>query len=326
MRAAVIDGYGGVEKLEVREVPDPGAPGPGQVRVRVRASSMNPIDWKLRRGSYRLVLPAKFPKILGFDAAGEVEAVGPEVTRFEPGDAVFGQALMRQAGAHAEAVLMQESALAHKPEALTFEEAAAVPLAALTALQALRDKGELDSGERLLVNGAAGGVGHFAVQIAKAIGARVTAVASGRNRDFLRQLGAERTIDYETEDFTMDEETYEVVFDAVGTSSWQECELLLADKGVYVSTQAGAGQILAIAGTTLRGLFGEKRRAASISVKPDAADLEILARWIDQGRLRPHVERVFSLDEIRAAHEASESVHVRGKIVIRIGPPAGQES
>jgi NADPH:quinone reductase-like Zn-dependent oxidoreductase len=289
------------------------------VLVRVRASSLNPLDWKLRRGSYRLVLPAKFPKVLGFDAAGEVMAVGPEVTRFEPGDAVFGQTLLREAGAHAEAVLMQESALAHKPKSLTFEEAAAVPLAALTAFQALRDKGELDAGERLLVNGAAGGVGHFAVQIARAMGARVTAVASGRNLDFLRQLGADRSIDYEEEDFTADEETYEVVFDAVGTSSWQECELLLADQGVYVSTQAGARQILAIAGTTLRGLVGEKRRAASVSVRADGSDLEILARWADQGRLRPHVDHVFSLDEIRAAHEASESGHVRGKVVIRIG-------
>jgi NADPH:quinone reductase-like Zn-dependent oxidoreductase len=319
MRAAVIDGYGGAEKLEVREVPEPGAPGTGQVRVRVRAASLNPLDWKVRNGSLRFVLPKKFPLILGFDVAGEVEAVGPEVTRFEPGDPVFGQALQRHAGGHAEAVLMQESALAHKPESLSFEEAAALPMAGLTALQALRDKGEVATGERVLINGAAGGVGHFAVMIARVVGARVTAVASGRNQDFVRQLGAERAIDYQEEDFTADEETYEVIFDAVGTSSYRDCEYILADKGVYVSTLAGPAAILAIAGTRLRGLFGEGRRAAAVMVRPDAADLELLAGWADRGRLRPHVERVFSLDEIRAAHEASESGHTRGKIVVRIG-------
>jgi NADPH:quinone reductase-like Zn-dependent oxidoreductase len=289
------------------------------VLVRVRASSVNPLDWKIRRGELRFVLPSRFPLVLGFDLAGEVEAVGPEVTRFEPGDPVFGGTSNRRAGCHAEMALCPESALAAMPESLTFEEAAALPIAALTALLALRDKGEVAPGEGILVNGAAGGVGHFAVQIGRILGARVTAVAGGRNQDFVRQLGAERSLDYEREDFTLDDETYEVVFDAVGKSSFSACEPLLADKGVYVTTRVGPAIFLSALRSTLRGLFGETRRAAGVIVRPDGADLELLGHWADQGRLRPHIESVFPLEEIRAAHEASESGHARGKIVVRVG-------
>lgn len=170
MKAAVIDGYGGSDRLKVREVAEPGEPGPGQIRLRVRAASVNPVDWMIRQGSLRLVMPAKFPLILGHDAAGEVDAIGPEVTRFQPGDAVYGGIdLLRQGGSYAELALAREAALAIKPAALSFEEAAALPVAGLTALQALRDKGELASGERALINGASGGVGHLAVQIAAAL-------------------------------------------------------------------------------------------------------------------------------------------------------------
>lgn len=319
MRAAVIDGYGGREKLVVREMPRPAEPASGEVLVRVRASSVNPLDWMIRRGELRFVLPMRFPLVLGFDLAGEVEAVGPEVTRFEPGDRVFGGTSNRRAGCHAELALCPESGLAPMPESLTFEEAAALPTAALAALQALRDKGEAGPGEHVLINGAAGGVGHFAVQIGRILGAEVTAVAGGRNQGFVRQLGAERSLDYEREDFTLDEETYEVVFDAVGKSSFAACEPLLADNGVYVTTRIGPAIFLAALRSSLRGFFGETRRAAGVIVRPDGADLEILARWADQGKLRPHIEHVFPLEEILAAHEASESGHTRGKIVVRIG-------
>src|SRR4051812_40064755 len=155
MKAAVIDGYGGSERLQVRVAAEPGEPGPGQVLLRVRAASVNPIDWKIRQGKMRLLRPAKFPLILGYDAAGEVEAVGPEVTRFQPGDAVYGAIDVRpQGGSYAELALARESALAAMPQALSFEEAAALPVAGLTALQALRDKGELVAGETVVINGA----------------------------------------------------------------------------------------------------------------------------------------------------------------------------
>lgn len=322
MKAAVIDGYGGSDRLEVREVPDPEPPGPGQVLVRVRAASVNPVDWKIRKGSLRLVMPATFPLILGYDAAGEVVATGPEVTRVQPGDPVFGGVdVKRTGGAYAELALMRDAALAIKPDALSFEEAAALPVAGLTALQALRDKGELAAREKVLINGASGGVGHLAVQIALALGAEVTAVASGRNQAFLRELGAGETIDYEEEDFTGRDEEWDVILDAAATRQYDDCEPVLSrDGGIYVTTLPGPKLVVWIALTALGGLFGQKRRARTILLKHRAEDLAVLARMVDQGRLRPHLAEVYPLERIGAAHDHSESGHVRGKVGVRIGP------
>lgn len=317
MKAAVIDGYGGADRFVVCEMEKP-EPGPGQLLVRVRATSVNPLDWKMRKGALRFLRRSRFPLILGYDVAGEVEAVGAEVSRFEPGDPVYAFVGGDKGGGYAEYALVGEEAAAPKPERLSFEEAAAVPLAALTALQALRDRGELAEGERLLVNGAAGGVGHFAVQIGKVLGAGVVGVASGRNQDFLRELGAGRGIDYEQEDFTTDEGSYHVVFDAVGTASFKKCDLILEEGGVYVTTSfepriAVQGLISPVA-----GLFGPVRRARAVMVKPSGEDLALLGRWIETGKLRPYVEEVFRLERIADAHAYSESGHVRGKLVVRI--------
>lgn len=321
MKAAVIDGYGGSERVVIREVPEPGPPGPGQVLVRVRAASVNPLDWRIRNGSMRLLMPARFPLILGFDAAGEVAAIGPEVTRFQPGDPVFGGAdVNRHGGAFAELVVMRDAALVAKPESLSFEDAAALPMASLTALQALRDQGELVAGEKVLINGASGGVGHFAVQIALALGARVTAVASGRNQEFLRQLGAQETIDYEEEDFAGRDEEWDVIFDAAGIRQYADCEPALArDGGIYVTTLPGPKHFVWIGLTTLGGLFGQPKRARAVFVKQRADDLEILVRLAAQGKLRPHLTEVYPLERIAAAQDHSESGHVRGKVVVRIG-------
>jgi NADPH:quinone reductase-like Zn-dependent oxidoreductase len=314
MRAAIIDAYGGVDRLVIREVERP-KPGPGEVLVRVLAASVNPLDWKVRRGELRYVMPQKFPWIPGFDVAGVVEEVAVEVDRFEPGDAIHGSV---QGGGCAEFVVMDTKGAAMVPDGLSFEEAAAVPVAGLTAWQALTDLGEMAAGEHVLVNGGAGGVGHFAVQIAAALGAHVTAVASGRNQEFLHQLGSERTIDYESDDFTRDEETYDVVFDAVGTSNFRECDLILGEGGVYVTTEVGPRIFFHSLLSATAGLFGPARRARWIVVKPSAEDLTALDGLILRRKVRPHVSQVFSLDEIRQAHAASEAGHARGKIVVRI--------
>jgi NADPH:quinone reductase-like Zn-dependent oxidoreductase len=315
MRAAVIDGYGGSDRLVVREVERP-KPGVGQLLVRVRAAGVNPLDWKVRRGELRRVKPVKFPWVPGYDVAGVVEELGVEVDSFAPGDAVH--ALAPRAGGCAEFAVVDAAAAAMIPDGLPFEEAAAVPTAGLTAWQALVDRGELATGERALVLGGAGGVGHFAVQIAAAQGARVTAVASGRNQDFLRELGAERAIDYESEDFTRDEETFEVVFDAVGASNFKECDMILAESGIYVTTAVGPGVFLSSAASALRGFFGPVRRARWLIVKPSGQDLASIDALILRGKVRPHLDRVVPLDDIREAHDASESGHTRGKIVVRI--------
>lgn len=317
MRAAVIDGYGGPDRFVVLEVEKP-SPGPGQLLVRVRAASVNPVDWKMRKGGLRFLRPARFPLILGYDVAGEVEAIGAEVTRFAPGDPVFAFTDNPHGGGYAEYVLVGEDVAALKPERLSFEEAAAVPLAALTALQAMRDKGELASGEHLLVNGGAGGVGHFAIQIGKALEARVVGVASGRNQNFLLELGADRAIDYEQEDFAADDEDYHVIFDTIGNASFRECELILEDGGVYVTTSFEPAIVVQSLIYPIARLFGPVRRARAVIVKPNGEDLAFLGRLINTGKLRPYVEEVFRLDRISDAHSFSESGRVRGKLVVRV--------
>lgn len=315
MRAAVIDGYGGSDRLELREIARPLA-GAGQLLVRVRAAGVNPLDWKVRRGDLRFVMPQKFPWVPGYDVAGVVEEIGAEVDSLAPGDAVH--AFVKGAGTCAEFAVVDADAAAMIPDGLPFEDAAAVPLAALTAWQALVDRGELAAGERVLVNGGAGGVGHFAVQIAAALGARVTAVAGARNQDFLRELGAGRTIDYKADDFTRDEETHDVVFDAAGTSNFRRCDLILGEGGIYVTTNVGPLAFLHSLRTGIASLFGTARQAGWVSVQPSGKELTEIDALILRGKVRPHVDRVFALEEIRQAHDAGEAGGVRGKIVVRV--------
>jgi NADPH:quinone reductase-like Zn-dependent oxidoreductase len=320
MKAAIINRYGGSDRLTVRDVPDPGPPGSGQVLVRVRAAGVNPIDWKIRKGNMRLVMPARFPLTLGFDVAGEVVEIGPEVTRFEPGDAVFGVVdVDKHGGSYAETALAREGALAAMPPSLGFEEAAALPVAGLTALQGLRDHGELASGEKVVINGAAGGVGHLAVQVGAALGADVTGVTSRGNLDFVLDLGADEAIDYEEEEFTALDEAWDVIFDLVGNRTFSDCEeALSANGGIYVSTVASARLFLSVAATTLGSLFRQSQRARLMMVRYRWEDLAVLARMVEQGKLRPVIQEVLPLEEASRAHDLSEGGHVRGKVVVKV--------
>ena len=230
MKAIVIEGYGGPDRLLLRERPDP-KPGAGEILVKVHAAAVNPVDWKIRRGDLRMVLRVGFPYIPGGDVAGEVVEVGAGVTRFRPGDPIVAFVDLRKGGGYAELAIVKESAAALKAQSLSFTEAASLPIAAGTALQALRDSGGLRQGGTSLINGAAGGVGHFAVQIARALGAVPTAVCGSSNVDFVRSLGAETVIDYSQEDFTRRTEQYDVVFDAVAKSGFS---------GLPSSPQAGS--------------------------------------------------------------------------------------
>ncbi len=325
MRAVVLTAYGGVERLELREVRRP-VPGSGQLLVRVRAAGVNPIDWKIRQGRLRLLLPARFPLVLGFDVAGEVAAVGPEVADFEPGDPVYAMLDSRHGGGYAEYAVTAQATAAWKPEALSWEEAAAVPLAALTALQALRDLAGLQDGDRIAITGAAGGVGHFAVQLAAAaFGARVTAVAGPGHQDFVRRLGAERAVDYTREDFIAlanpggDPEDYEAIFDAAGAYDFGACEPALVPGGIYVTTRPGPAIFIALLRAALSRLIDRHgaRRAAVLHTRPRGDDLAALADLVAEGRLRPAIDRVYALDEVRQAHAASQAGHPMGKIVLR---------
>ena len=312
MKAAVTEAFGGIDRIVVRDLPKP-TPRPGEVLVRVKAAAMNPLDCKLREGTFRLIFRVKPPFVLGFDLAGEVEAVGSGVTRLRPGDAVFGT--MSRPGAHAEHAVAGEELLLPKPSRLSFEEAAALPAAALSALQALRDYARLREGQRVLLNGAGGGIGTFAIQIARAAGARVTAVASARNQDLLRELGADECLDYAKEDFARRAAAFDAILDLVPNRSFPECRRALAPGGTYVTTLPGPGPFFWRALTALP-LFGG-RRCRMLMLAPRRSDLEELARLVEDGKLRPVVGEVFPLDAIREAHVRMQSGHARGKIVVR---------
>lgn len=313
MKAVVIDGYGSADRLILRDIDKP-TPGATQVLIRVRATSVNPIDWKLRRGMLRLIWPLKFPCVLGFDVAGVVEEVGERVNSWRPGEEVYGNT--SRGGGYAEYATLEESATARKPEALSFEEAAAVPAAALTALHALRDTAHLKPGHRILVNGASGGVGSFAVQIGVVMGGRVTGVTSTRNLELVGQLGAEHVIDYTQEDFTRRDDLYDVVFDVVPNRSFHACAPILTSKGVYVTTAPGPSSFVWNAVTSCFGFVGYGKRCRWVILRPKRPDLELVSQWINEGKLKPVIDRVYSLEQIRQAHAHSESGHARGKIVI----------
>jgi NADPH:quinone reductase-like Zn-dependent oxidoreductase len=317
MKAIAIDGYGGPDRLVLRERPDP-KPGAGEILVRVRAAGVNPVDWKIRRGDLRMVLRVGMPYIPGGDIAGEVVEIGAGVSQFRPGDAIVAFVDLKQGGGYAELGVVKESAAALKPTSLSFIEAASLPIAAGTALQALRDSGGLREGGTTLINGAAGGVGHFAVQIARGLRAVPTAVCGPSNVDFVRSLGAENVIDYSQSHFTRRTERYDVVFDAVAKSGFLACRHVLKPGGCYVTTLPGPGVFLWYPVQSVAGLFGPVKKAKFLMVRPEGSDLAYLGALVDAGRLRPTISQTFPLERAREAHEVSETEHVRGKIVLEV--------
>jgi NADPH:quinone reductase-like Zn-dependent oxidoreductase len=319
MKAAVRDRYGAADKLRVREIARP-QPGPDEVLVRVRASSVNSADWRTMRGRPLMARPMMGGPLrpsarpLGSDVAGVVEAVGSEVTDLAPGDEVYGNA----DGAFAEFVAGKT--FVPKPANLSFEEAAALPMAACTALQAVRDKGAVQPGQRVLVNGAGGGVGSFAVQIAKAHGAHVSATSPAENVEMLRALGADEVIDYKREDFTRSGRHFDLVIDVGGVTPLRAIGRALSPQGRLVMVGAGKSS-LAVLGRILAAsirsrLLGQRMVVFVASVtRPDLLTLKELA---EQGLLRPAIDRRYSLPEVREALTHVENGRARGKVVISI--------
>jgi NADPH:quinone reductase-like Zn-dependent oxidoreductase len=314
MQAFLAERYGPPETLRLAEVATP-APAANEVLVRVLAVSVNPADWHLLRGTplfARATLGLRRPKhpILGGDIAGRVEAVGGGVTRFTPGDAVYASLLDHGCGGFAEYVAAPADALAPKPASLSFEEAAAVPTAGVTALQGLRRHGEIRAGQRVLVNGAAGGVGHFAVQLAKAAGAEVTGVTSTRNVDLVRSLGADHVIDYTREDFARAGRGWDRILDAVGNRSAADLRRALAPGGrCAVIGFTTTGRLLDV---MLRG----GKAVAMVTARATAGDLEHLGELIAAGKLRPVIDRRYPYRELPEALRYLEAGHARGKVVV----------
>lgn len=323
MKAIVHDEYGSTNVLKLAEVEKP-VIGENDLLVRVRAASLNPYDWHLRTGKpylFRLLFGLRKPKQrgIGADLAGEVEAVGAGVTRFRPGDEVFGEV---EAGTLAEYAVVPEESAAHKPANLTFEQAAAVPMGGLTALQALRDKGRIQSGHKVLINGSSGGVGTFAVPIAKSFGAEVTAVCSTRNVELVKSIGADHAIDYTREDFTRGEQRYDLMLDNVGNHSATACRRVLTQKGVRVATFGSPehkwlGPLAAMFRMVVVSLF-VGQRMVPFNAKVRTEDLETLAEMIEAGTITPVIDRTYGLAETAEAMDYLDEGHARGKIVITI--------
>ncbi|MFP5252898.1 MAG: NADP-dependent oxidoreductase [Actinomycetes bacterium] len=307
MRAAIYDSYGGADVLEVREVADPPV-GPDTVLVRARATSANPVDWKIREGYLQGAYPHHLPVIPGWDVAGVVEAVGPAVrTGLEVGDEVYGYVRRDDVafGTAAELVPAPERTVTRKPASLSFEEAAAVPLAGLTAYQALTEALLVEAGDRVLVHAGAGGVGHLAVQIATALGAEVVATASARNHDFLRELGAAEVVDYHAGPVSEQlEMPVDAVLDLVGGDA-------LADAPNQVKDTERVASV--VDAQTVLGMGGRY-----VFVRPERTHLDTLAALAEEGKLRVEVSATYPLDRIADAHRASEQGHTRGKVVVTI--------
>jgi len=319
MRALRYDRWGPPEVLHVVDTALP-APQAGEVKVRVHAASLNPLDWKIRAGHVRwLPVFRRPPRTPGCDFAGEIVGVGGGATGHFVGERVFGSLLpFGRAGSLAECVVAGVERLATIPSDVSYEQAAALPVAAGTALQAVVDEGRLGAGQRILITGAAGGVGHFAVQIAKHLGAEVVGVCGAANVDFVRALGADEVIDYARDDFTRREDRFDVVFDAACASSFRAARAVLTDAGIYVNTGGDAG---AVAGTVFGALLARatsRQRAIPITLDSGAARWRRLAALAQQGVLRAHVERTIALEEVADAQRAMESGHGRGKIVVRM--------
>ncbi|MDY6897559.1 MAG: NAD(P)-dependent alcohol dehydrogenase, partial [Cyanobacteriota bacterium] len=254
MKAMVIYEYGGADVLRYEEVEAPKIK-PDELLVKVHAAGVNPIDWKIRKGMLKVISGNKFPMIIGFDLAGEVLEVGSQVESFRVGDEIYGS-LSVPGGAYAELAAVSQKVAAVKPANVSFEEAAALPVAALTALQSLRDKANIQPSQTVLVNGASGGVGIFAVQIAKALGAEVTGVCSSKNLDFVKSLGADFTIDYTQQDFTQNQVQYDIILDAVAKQTFDNCKKVMKPNGVYVTTLPSFQNMISIG---LTSLFGSKK-------------------------------------------------------------------
>ena len=323
MKAIVYHEYGSADVLRLEEIEKP-SPGDKEVLIRIRAASVNPYDWHFMRGTpgfFRLFIGIGKPRSprLGADVAGEVEAVGKNVPEFKPGDAVFGMCR----GAFAEYACARPSSLALKAESVTFEQAASIPIAGVTALQALRDKARARPGQRVLINGAAGGVGTFAVQIAKWMGTEVTGVCSARNVELVRSLGADHVVDYAREDFTKGSQRYDAILDCVGNHPFPECRRAMTPRGIHIGIGAGGPD------TTMETILGGmiknmamswfvSQRVSGMIAKVNTAGLDAIGELMVAGRVSPVLDRKYELNKVPEAIRYVEQGHARGKVVITV--------
>jgi NADPH:quinone reductase-like Zn-dependent oxidoreductase len=321
MKAIVYNRYGPSEVLRYEEIEKP-SPKEDEVRIRVLAASVNPLDWRIRSGTpffVRLMMGLSESKLKrpGVDVAGRIEAVGPKVTRLRVGDEVFGTCR----GAFAEYVCTPESSVVTKPANVTFEEAAAVPIAGYTALQALRNKGHVQPGQKVLINGASGGVGTFAVQIAKSFGADVTGVCSTRNVEMVRAIGADRVVDYTREDFTKSGQCYDVIVDNAGNHSVSEVRRAMSPGGICVAVGGPWLGYVPLLTEMIKAAVSSRfsdRKMRTLLARRNPEDLATLRDLMEAGKVKPVIDRRYGLSEVPEAMRYLEEGHARGKVIIAV--------
>ena len=311
MKAARIHAYGAASEIRIEDAPLPTL-NDEDVLIRVVATSVNPVDWKIRKGYLQSFIPYDMPLIMGWDVSGVVERTGPAVTKFKPGDAVYSRPDIRRNGTYAEYIAVRESEIAFKPATISHVEAASLPLVSITAWESLFTTANLTAGQRVLIHAGAGGVGSIAIQLAKAKGAHVTATASAGKADLVRSLGADQVIDYRAQDFSTVARDMDVVFDTVGGDVQERSWSVLKPGGMLVSITDRPSEDRAKA---------EGKRAGFVFIDPNAAILTELAAMVDAGQVRPLIGAEYRLDDAARAQEASETGSATGKIVIYVGQP-----
>jgi NADPH:quinone reductase-like Zn-dependent oxidoreductase len=311
MKAIMIKKYGGPEVLEIVDVPAP-KPKANEVIVQVKATSVNPVDWFIRDGKATSFVKLSFPAILGCDLAGTVVEVGEGVRSVAVGDDVFAM-MPQDYGAHAERVALAESLVVKKPAELSMTEAAAIPVVAMTALNGLRAHAQVRAGEHVLVNGASGGVGLAAVQIAKVLGAKVTAVCSAQSFDLVKSLGADIVIDYKQQDFTKGDVQYDVIFDCVGNAPWSACQNVLRGRRIHVTTMPHPK-------TFIRQFFNvfTKTKVHALITTGSGPELAYIKGLVEKGALKPIIDKVFPMSDVARAQEYSKAGRAKGKIVLEL--------
>jgi len=307
MKAVTVARFGGPEALEIHDIQRP-LPGADEVLIRVRAASVNPVDYKIRAGHYPPVGPDNLPKVLGRDLSGVVEAAGTDVTELCAGDRVFAM-LGPGSGSYSQFVAVKSELCVPMPAALDYTQAAAVPLAGITAWQGLFDEGRLEPGQRVLIHGGAGGVGHLAIQFAKSCGAHVSTTVSGKDREFVRSLGADQAIDYRHERFEDLVSSVDLVLDLIAGETQERSWTVLKDGGTLVSTLAKPSQSQA---------QEHHARATNYVAHPDATELRAIANLINAGKVRPVVTSIYPLEEVGPAQQELEAGHPRGKVVLEV--------
>ena len=316
MKAAIIDQFGGPEVFKIEEVEKPKIK-PDQLLVKVKTVGINPIDWKQRNGNHRFVLGAPFPIVLGYDVCGEVVEIGNQGYKFKVGDEVFGVLDNKYGGALAEFAVGHEKCFAIKPNGISNEEAAAFPMVALTALQALRDKINLRNDQTIVFNGASGGVGHVAIQIAKLMGAKVIAVAGKSSKEFVSQFNPDEFIDYTEQHILNTNIKTDIFFDVIGNLTFPKIKHLLKPGGTYLNLNY-IHSLTKLPVNILHQLFSKGKKAKTLLMKHDSSDLDLISKWIQEKKIKICLDKIFPLDKIHEAHRYAEQGHNKGKNVIVI--------